>query len=43
MKRGFVIVCGKILLVKVEVHHDLVASGLGAMWKTPFISGASPS
>jgi hypothetical protein len=36
-------VVGKTLLIKVEVHHDWVASWLDARWKTPFVSWASPS
>jgi hypothetical protein len=30
--------CGKTLLLKIEVHHDLIASGLGVIWETPFTS-----
>jgi hypothetical protein len=33
--------CRKILLIKVEVHNGQIASGLTAIWETPFISGAS--
>lgn len=35
--------CLKTLLIKVEIHHDQIASGLSAIWKTPFIDRVSPS